>query len=449
MSLKNFSKVKLNKHNKSYWKLYDINGNEILPFTEWNLSFQDRFSFNTRDKYTQVVSKFMDYLVEVDVYEKNVTRLELKEAISNYKLLISKGQTVTEPKLLKIANELNFKAIKPASWSNNIAAINSFLIYVFEKEEDEREYLFLKKNINIPEKYKDVLPELKRNKVLTHFEKIAIKQKSFIANLYRTNGTINVVSGIKSHNASSINTSFEELDFPALKIPALLSHTTCFRDRAIYSLMAGTGIRSSEAISLTWDMIDIENQKVYIKDKDSTNQNEKMKFKGRNTVATFFIPELRHVFFKALYEYQLKEASNSNIHNYVFEFLSVKEKGKPYYKVSRQSFIKGFVKTVKRANIPSPLFNDKDNWTPHSLRHFYGVYMLNHIPLSNGNGFSIEEVQKMLGHSSIETTQKYARRKEDYITTQLEYAELNIHDNKTIKDINNLFQQKFLDLKND
>ena len=447
MSLKNFSKVKLIKHNKSYWKLYDINGNEVLPFTEWNLDFQDKFSFNTRDKYTQVVSKFLDYLFEVNVYESNVTRLELKEAITNYKLLISKGQNLTDKTLQKIAMELNFNPIKPASWSNNIAAINSFLIYVFEKEEDEREYLSLKKNIHIPEKYKDVLPELKRNKTLNHFEKKAIQQKSFIANLYRVNGSINVVSGLKAHNTNSINPSFEELDFPALQIPALLSNTTCFRDRAIYSLMAGTGIRSSEAISLTWDMIDIENQKVYIQNKDPIKENEKIKFKGRDTVATFFVPELRYIFFKALYDYQLKEASNSNTHNYVFEFLSGKAKGKPYYQVSRQSFIKGFVKTVKRANIPSPRFNDKENWTPHSLRHFYGVYMLNHIPLSNGYGFNIEEVQKMLGHSSIETTQKYARRKEDYITTQLEYAELSIHENKTIKDVNELFKQNFLEVK--
>jgi len=72
---------------------------------------------------------------------------------------------------------------------------------------------------------------------------------------------------------------------------------------------------------------------------------------------------------------------------------------------------------------------------------------LNHIPLSNGYGFSIEEVQKMLGHSSIDTTQKYARRKEDYIITQLEYAELSIHENKTIKDINKLFKQNFLEVK--
>lgn len=446
MSLKNFSKVKLEKNNKSYWKIYKLDGTEIVPFTDWTIYLQNKFSFNTRDKYSQVVSKFIDYLVEVNIFENNVSRFELKESISNYKLLLSKGKNVTEESLLSIAEKLNFNALKPASWSNNLSAINSFLTFVFEKEEDEREYLELSKGINISSEFREVLPELNRITTLTSFQKTAIKQKSFFANLHRKNGDITVVSGIKSFNTKSISSSFEELDFPLLEIPTLLNNTTCFRDKAIYALMAGTGIRSSEAISLTWDMIDIDNQIVYVNNNDLLDNNEKLKFKGRETKYTFFIPELRHIFFQSLYQYQLKESENNN-HNYVFEFLTGKIKGEPYYTVSRQSFIKSFVKTVKRGNISPPRFNEKEQWTPHSLRHFYGVYMLNHIPLENGNGFNIEEVQKMLGHSSIETTKKYARRKEEYIIAQLEYAELKSLNNPTIQDINMLFKSRLLEIK--
>ena len=223
-----------------------------------------------------------------------------------------------------------------------------------------------------------------------------------------------------------------------MEIPKLLNSTSCFRDKAIYSLMAGTGIRSSEALSLTWDMVDISNQKIFIYENDGV-YDEDIRFKGRDTNLTFFIPELRHIFFSALYQYQLKEADSSSSHNYVFHYLKGNAHGDPYYKVSRQGFIKEFKKTVLRANVSSPSFCSDYIWTPHSLRHFYGVYMLNYIPLNNKFGFSIEEVQKMMGHRSVTVTQKYARRPDEYIKEQLEYAEMRIAGNDSISSFSNLF----------
>lgn len=448
MALKNFSKIKLNKNEKTYWKLYKLDGEEFIPFTEWTTFIQDRYSFQTRDKYSQVVSKFLDFLVEVDIFENVITKLCFKNAIEDYKTLLSKGKFVTDPKLLSIAESLDFNALSSSSWSNNIAAINSFLDYTFQSEEDNREYISIKNNIQLSNDFKSVLVELNDIKELNHFQKSALKQRSFIANLYRKSGRIVVSTGIKSNHKSVSNRDFKNLDFPALEIPNLLSNTSCFRDKAIYALLAGTGIRSSEALTLTWDMIDIENQKIYIKDLDENKNNENIRFKGRDTNLTFFIPELRHIFFSALFEYQLKEADNSANHDFVFQFLKGNKYGDAYYTVSRQGFIKEFKKTVVRANISSPSFAKEHIWTPHSLRHFYGVYMLNHIPLEDKFGFSLEEVQKMMGHKSIEVTQKYARRPDEYIEQQLEYAEMRLeHKEVDINSLNNIFKNKFLEKK--
>ena len=103
MSLKNFTKIKLEKNTQSYWKLFKINGEEVIPFTEWSLNIQKKFAFQTRDKYTQVVSKFLDYLVEVKIFEEVTTKLEFKNAIENYKLLLSYGKSVTDKELNDIA----------------------------------------------------------------------------------------------------------------------------------------------------------------------------------------------------------------------------------------------------------------------------------------------------------------------------------------------------------
>lgn len=452
MALKNFSKIEIKQNNKSSWKIYKLDGTEIVPFSEWCLFIQNKYAYTTRDKYSQVVAKFLDYLSEANIFEQSVTRLELKEAVDNYKLLLHVGKSVSEQKIKKIAIELDFNKIAPASWSNNISAINSFLKYVFEKEEDEREYWSMKHGVNIPVEFRDVLPELNRVTTLTNFQKEAIKQKSFLANVCRKVGEIKVSAGIKVDVNVKSNIELKRLDFPAVELPNLLGNTSCHRDRAIYALLAGSGIRSSEALALKWDLIDIPNQKVYVEDpegiysSDQMTDHEKIKFKGRATSLTFFIPELRHIFFQALYEYQLKEAVFPSTHEYVFQYLNGKERGSPYYAVSRQGFIKEFKKTAKRANVKSPSFDKKYQWTPHSLRHFYGVYMLNYIPLENRYGFSIEEVQRMMGHKSVIVTQQYARKAIEYIQTQLEYAEMAMDGkNVTLKQFNEILAQKYLD----
>lgn len=452
MALKNFSKIEVKKNEKSYWKIYKLDGAEVAPFSEWCLFIQNKYAYTTRDKYAQVVAKFLDYLVEANIFEQAVTRLELKQAVDNYKLLLHIGQSVSDVKLKKIAVELDFNKIAPASWSNNISAINSFLKYVFEKEEDEREYWSVKHNVNLPIEFKDVLPELNRITTLNNFQKEAIKQKSFLANVCRKVGEIKVSAGIKVDVNVKSNIDLKRLDFPAIELPNLLANTSCYRDRAIYALLAGTGIRSSEALALKWNLIDIPNQRIYIEDpegsysSDQMSHDEKIKFKGRATSLTFFIPELRHIFFQALYEYQLKEAVFPSEHEYVFQYLNGKERGVPYYSVSRQGFIKEFKKTAKRANIKSPSFDKKYQWTPHSLRHFYGVYMLNYIPLENKYGFSIEEVQRMMGHKSVTVTQQYARKAIEYIQTQLEYAEMAMDGNDmTLKQFNEILAKKYLE----
>lgn len=450
MSLKNFSKIKLIQEQKSYWKLYDVNGNEVEIYTLWTKNIQEKYSFRTRDKYAQVVSKFLDYLVEVDIFEKVVTRLEIKEAINNYKKLLSIGKDIKDKKLNDIAYSLGFNKISPSSWSNNIAAINSFLEFNNDSYKDQINHIAAKNKTNIPEDFQYVLNELKTYNFLNSFEQKSLKQKSFLSNLFRITDKIQTSKIIRSNHTDIYNKDFKSLDFPMLHIPNLLSNTSCMRDRAIYSLLAGTGIRTSEALSLTWDMIDIDNQKVYIYNSLEKHSNENISFKGRNTNITFFIPELRHIFFNALYNYQLNEANKNVSHNYVFQYLKGLNHGDPYYNVSRQGFIKEFKKTVERAGIKSPTHQLEHIWTPHSLRHFYGVYMLNYIPVENGNGFSIEEVQRMMGHKSITVTQQYARKTEEYIQSKLEFAEMSLEiTNKSVNSFTNALIEQLKVLGND
>lgn len=58
----------------------------------------------------------------------------------------------------------------------------------------------------------------------------------------------------------------------------------------------------------------------------------------------------------------------------------------------------------------------------HSLRHSYGVYMLNYLPTPTGIGMPIAILANIMGHSSIENTKIYARHDKEIVRTELEYA---------------------------
>ncbi|MGL6288978.1 tyrosine-type recombinase/integrase [Aeromonas hydrophila] len=52
--------------------------------------------------------------------------------------------------------------------------------------------------------------------------------------------------------------------------------------------------------------------------------------------------------------------------------------------------------------------NIDKRYTLHSLRHFYGYWLLNFHRTADGHSFSLLEVQNMMGHANIESTKKYA-----------------------------------------
>ncbi len=52
-------------------------------------------------------------------------------------------------------------------------------------------------------------------------------------------------------------------------------------------------------------------------------------------------------------------------------------------------------------------------YSPHSLRHMYGVYLLNYIPINaeaNEYGLPLIDVCHFMGHKNLESTKVYARR---------------------------------------
>ncbi|OQY47467.1 MAG: hypothetical protein B6242_04930 [Anaerolineaceae bacterium 4572_78] len=148
-----------------------------------------------------------------------------------------------------------------------------------------------------------------------------------------------------------------------------------FRDRAILELLYASGMRVTELCSLNVQDIDFENGTVRVKGKNSGIQER-------------FIP--------------LSEESQEIIGNYVKDnrqhlirsrddsALFLNHRGQRLTRQGLWLIIKYYVQKVGIA----------EKVTPHTLRHSFAAHRLS-------LGKSLEDLQKLLGHANISTTQIY------------------------------------------
>ncbi|MDD5659424.1 MAG: tyrosine-type recombinase/integrase [Actinomycetota bacterium] len=162
------------------------------------------------------------------------------------------------------------------------------------------------------------------------------------------------------------------------------------RDRAIFELFYSTGARISEIVDIDLSKVDLENREVEVLGK------------GRNTRIVY----LNDIALESLIKYL-------NIRSW-FLF----EKSSNSYKKSRFLFLNRYGrklstryirilldKYLKKAEINKKI-------SPHGIRHSFATHMLQ-------EGAGIREVQELLGHKNINTTQIYThlnlkKLKKDY-----------------------------------
>ena len=163
------------------------------------------------------------------------------------------------------------------------------------------------------------------------------------------------------------------------KLLSIIDHT---RDRALILLLLRTGIRIGEALSLTWNDLDLKERKVYLYQGEKNDQGRvvylsndavfslKRWFKWRD-------PEKTFVFYR---------------------------RGEAHicYSTARSCF----KKYLEEAGLAHK------GYTVHCLRHTYASELLN-------AGMRLEVLQQLMGHQDIEMTRRYARltdrtREEEY-----------------------------------
>ena len=441
MGLKNLVREDTTRNGRKTWRLHTLQGHEVEAFTRFAEHAQS-YNPRTEKRYMEVVGRFLDYLYEAGVFgDSPPTIRRLNAIIDAYPNLLRDGSELTARRireqsmpaaddgwLADTATALNWTPLKSSSFSNTLAGVNHFLSLSesLAREELERATLLGLEHAGQPQ---GLIRALQGTVTMSSREVYRMRQNSMLGSVakYVSNG-IRRPSRIRTA-AQNFQADTQNKDFPLEYIEPLIEAATSWRDKALWLLLAASGIRTSEARNLLLEDIVAAEQKVYVLDPEgrrcrpaSSVLNEP-RFKGRAIAATYLFPPLRQWFFEALEQYLNLEYVPTADRS-LFQYVEPNRRGQSLANASDTALGKAFKKAAARAGVPLPF--DGGEYTPHSLRHLYGVYMLNDYPLDPAAGrfgLPITDVQMLMGHKNLSTTQKYARVKTARLMQRLEASD--------------------------
>lgn len=445
MSLKNLIREEISRHGQRSWRLSTRDGLLVESFSlfcERNVDYSPR----TQKRYAETVARFLDYLFEAGIFgTEAVSARRLNNVIESYPLLLRQGSETTARRVREHALEfpedlwfaetaeaLDWRPMKPASFSNTLAAVNRFLKLsdVLAREELERAKLL---GIDHQGQYDRLIKALDGTVTVPQIEIARMRQNSMLGSVAKFNPDgIRRPRGLKAPRDKT-QIDRQNRDFPLEHLMAVIDSASSWRDKALWLLLAASGIRTSEARNLLLQDIDFDRQRVYVIDPSGRRFNppesvrESPRFKGRAFAATYLFPPLRQRFFGALEQYLKLEfvpATRPGEPQYLFQYVEPARRGQPLVNASDAAMGKAFKKAVNKAGVPPP--DEESEWFPHSLRHLYGVYMLNDYPLDPRHGkygLPLTDVQMLMGHASIKDTSKYARTKRHRLMAKLQASD--------------------------
>jgi site-specific recombinase XerD len=150
------------------------------------------------------------------------------------------------------------------------------------------------------------------------------------------------------------------------------------RDRAMLELLFSTGLRVSELVRLNRDQINLDKREFGV-----IGKGKKLRLVFISERATRWLER---------YEFTRKDAWGPMFIRYSRKKESITSDGEKM-RLSVRSVQRMVEKYRKMAKLPVPI-------TPHGLRHTFATDLLSH-------GAGLREVQEMLGHKNVSTTQIY------------------------------------------
>lgn len=217
--------------------------------------------------------------------------------------------------------------------------------------------------------------------------------------------------------------------FPLEKITDLITSASSYRNACLYSMMAATNARDSEADQILWQDINLSTREIFLVN-PNTRQNpgnayrgiseverNKLEWKGRSTPLTVLLEPYGTLFFHNLELYIRYEYKASCGHNFIFHDKS----GKPLYLCDYSSVIlHQFRRAATKALPDQPHIARKLGL--HSLRHSNIYFLKNYLEHSKGQGLSDSELMLLTGHRDIRSLQKYAKVDWEILLEKISHA---------------------------
>lgn len=396
-------------------------------FDNWAYQLSRSVKYKTLSTYCYAVKTMLNYVAEIAFQNGGLTSSLLADALQNYESFLVFGTSSSIEMVRKAARVLGDRNLSGSSIVTNFAGVNRF--------------------IDASEMLRKGLIELEERGVITSASlsdfslrtSVRIKAPPGVRSALKSNSWLSgcIAGGarrIKRAGLSPISKPSDlaftdefggdELAFPIDKCVELIQKAPSLRDKVLWSLIAATGCRVSEALTML--MSDLrpntknhENSSVVIVD-PATRRHvlinyiseeviNQLPHKGRAHTETYMIEPFASMFWIALAEYKQEEREKEKsrlapvCHKFLFRNL---KNGDPM-PLSYQTVYERFKKVARQIT--------GETYGFHSLRHMYGYYLVNHCvnPNPNGSrryGLDLHRVQKYMGHSDISATKRYARQ---------------------------------------
>jgi hypothetical protein len=253
--------------------------------------------------------------------------------------------------------------------------------------------------------------ELLSRQVMPEHEKKRLLSQSFLAGCISGGAKLTSTKLFKLPQiiGKVSDSNYIKKSFPVEHAVLFCQGLTSARDKCLYALLFGAGLRMHEALQIKIVDINFANETVKLSNPDAIEfmrNYTNMKQKGVTHYEAFLIEPFKSFFFDAAEAYWANERPESSSEYF---FLTTPRFGsKPMFTMHKQSLVDGFRGNLKRLGL-----NQLLHLAPHSTRHFYGFYMLNFCPVVSASGeishgYPIEKVRYLMRHDRVESTEKYA-----------------------------------------
>lgn len=409
------SEVKLNDHIVRF-RLFNLLAEEyILEYDHYiNGLVRHGAPYQTVSAKAQDLSRFYDYYnvssqVIVDLHDANSLHSPLVRVFNSFPMFLAFGENAQDELASSVAKILSSPCLKATSIRRILSTVKQYTSELARIEQSL--YSHQPDGLLNVQSSKIFGSQLLSRANMSANEKKRLLSQSFLAGCI--SGGAKMTSS-RLFTTPKLISKVDESDtvsksFPVKHAVAFCQSFNTIRDKCLYALLFGSGLRMHEALQLKVSDIDFANDTVVLSSpeaKEFMSNYTSMRQKGVHHYQVFLIEPFKSFFFDTAEVYwssERKELSGE------FFFLKASRFDcKPMFTMSKQSLIDAFRGNLKRLNL-----NHLLHLSPHSTRHFYGFFMLNFCPVVAGNGqvsygYPIEKVSFFMRHSSISNTEKYA-----------------------------------------